>query len=589
MTGEADDRSKGVLRRPAKPSYDIFRTSATAAREGPDEATVRAPVVSQPSASVAGDDVVLGRYRLRRRLGAGGFGTVYEAEDLRLGRLVALKLIHGAPGASDRIRREAMAAARLDHPGIVALFDAGEDGDTRFLVSELVEGRTLAELETAGELSDRDVLRIGLALADALAHAHARGVIHRDLKPQNVIVPSTDGGTAPGEDTWRAAAKLADFGVASLAGDEPLTQTGDVVGTLAYMAPEQAAGERVDERADVYALALVLYEALTGVNPVRAGSPAATARRVGTVLPPLRHHRRDLPPDVAAVIDAALDPRPDRRPDIADLADGLASALPVVPDAGGFIAPHPLERGWVRAPRGTRRALAALAAAGLAAALLAELAPRLEPAPIAVAAMAAALVFVIPRLGWIVAMTGICLLIGSEPGRGTDALPALAAALIAPPLLLRSSGWAWSLPVAAPLLGAVLLAPAYPALAGRAPGLRERVALGALGAWWLLLAELLLDRRLLHGIGAEGALTPPLAVAALGLGLLWAVAAGVLPMLVRGRSRALDTVAAILWAGGLVAGTVTVGESSGLEEASEPGGLLAAGLLAVVVAAWRRG
>ncbi|MBA2644247.1 MAG: hypothetical protein H0U80_02245, partial [Solirubrobacterales bacterium] len=130
---------------------------------------------------------------------------------------------------------------------------------------------------------------------------------------------------------------------------------------------------------------------------------------------------------------------------------------------------------------------------------------------------------------------------------------------------------------------------AYPALAGRAPGLRERVALGALGAWWLLLAELLLDRRLLHGNGAEGALTPPLAVAALGLGLLWAVAAGVLPMLVRGRSRALDTAAAILWAGGLVAGTVAVGESSGLAEASEPGGLLAAGLLAVVVAAWRRG
>ena len=130
-------------------------------------------------------------------------------------------------------------------------------------------------------LSDRDVLRIGLALCGALEHAHGRGVVHRDVKPQNVIIPDAPRSAA-------GVAKLADFGVAHLAGDEPLTRTGDVVGTLAYMAPEQAAGRRVDERADLYSLALVLYEALAGTNPVRAGSPAATARRVGTVLPPLQ-------------------------------------------------------------------------------------------------------------------------------------------------------------------------------------------------------------------------------------------------------------------------------------------------------------
>src|SRR5213079_3237888 len=134
----------------------------------------------------------------------------------------------------------------------------------RYLVSELVHGSTLDELAAEGALSDRDVLRIGLALAGALQHAHDRGVVHRDVKPQNVIVPeaprSADG-----------VAKLADFGVAHLAGDEPLTRTGDVVGTLAYMAPEQAAGEPIDERCDLYALGLVLYEALAGVNPVRAG------------------------------------------------------------------------------------------------------------------------------------------------------------------------------------------------------------------------------------------------------------------------------------------------------------------------------
>src|SRR5829696_8289741 len=179
---------------------------------------------------------VLGRYRLGARLGSGGFGTVYAAVDERLDRDVAVKAIPGGAGGDpndERASREALAAARLDHPGIVAVFDAGEDGEARYLISELVRGRTLDTLAAAGELSDRDVLRVGLALADALAHAHARGVIHRDVKPQNVIVPDRPRSA-------RSAAKLTDFGVAHLAGDAPLTRTGDIVGTLAYMAPEQA-------------------------------------------------------------------------------------------------------------------------------------------------------------------------------------------------------------------------------------------------------------------------------------------------------------------------------------------------------------
>ncbi len=228
--------------------------------------------------AAVGGRLVLGRYRLGPRLGSGGFGTVFAAHDERLDRPVAVKAVPAHGPVPERAQREALAAARLHHPGIVAVYDAGEADGERFLISELVRGRTLAVLERDGALSDRDVLRIGLSLADALAHAHERGVIHRDLKPQNVIVPD-----APTE--GRAAAKLLDFGIAHLAGDEPLTLTGDVVGTLAYMAPEQAAGERVDERADLYALALVLYEALAGANPVRAQSPAATARASGRCCP----------------------------------------------------------------------------------------------------------------------------------------------------------------------------------------------------------------------------------------------------------------------------------------------------------------
>ena len=216
----------------------------------------------------------------------------------------------------ERAQREARAVARLDHDAIVALFDAGEADGNRYLVSELVEGRTLAQLEAAHELSDRDVLRIGLALADALAHAHERGVVHRDVKPQNVIVPDMP-------TSRRGAAKLTDFGVAQLAGEDALTRTGDVVGTLAYMAPEQAAGQPVDGRADLYALGLVLYEAFAGANPVSAGSPSATARRIGTRLPPLAKARPDLPGELCAALDRTLEADPELRGDLDDLFDAL--------------------------------------------------------------------------------------------------------------------------------------------------------------------------------------------------------------------------------------------------------------------------
>ena len=310
-----------------------------------------------------GAELVLGRYRLGPRLGAGGFGTVYAATDERLQRPVAVKVIPSAPSRDpERGRREALAAGRLDHPGVVAVYDAGEDSRARYLVSELVYGRTVDELSAEGVLSDRDVLRIGLALCGALGHAHGRGVVHRDVKPQNVMVPDAPRSAA-------GVAKLTDFGIAHLAGDDPLTRTGDVVGTLAYMAPEQAAGQRVDERADLYSLALVLYEALAGLNPVRAGSPAATARRVGTVLPALRRSRKDLPEELGAAIDRALRPRPDERGTLDDLAAELAESLPEVSDEGGTVAQHPLERTepFVALPRGLDRAAAALLAGGLVA------------------------------------------------------------------------------------------------------------------------------------------------------------------------------------------------------------------------------
>ena len=534
--------------------------------------------------------LAMGRYRLGARLGTGGFGTVYAARDERLGRPVAVKVIPAGGPAPERAQREARAVARLDHDAIVALFDAGEENGARYLVSELVEGRTLAELERDGALSDRDVIRVGLALADALAHAHERGVIHRDVKPQNVIVPDHAG-------SRRGAAKLTDFGVAHLGGEEALTLTGDVVGTLAYMAPEQAAGRPADERADLYALALVLYEALAGRNPVAAGSPTATARRIGTVLPALGRARADLPAELTAAIDRALLPDPEARGGLDDLFDALADALPEVDDEGGSIAPHPLERRLPLLPPAIGRLVAPAAAGALVWAALAGLTPEPALAPPLAAAATVAAVALLPRLGWLAAATATALALAFGPAPRPGAALIVLALALGSPLLLRADGRAWALPAAAPVLGLAGLAGAYPALAGRAPRWGARLALGMLGAWWVVLAEPLLDRSLVFGpvpgtpdrdgfdgalgIAAGDVLAPAVTSGALALGLLWGVAALVLPWLVRGRSLALDAVAAAVWAAGTASATAALAVALGLPE---PRGLVAGAIAAGVLA-----
>jgi hypothetical protein len=564
-----------------------------------EEREAVAPAAADPT-------LVMGRYRLRERLGSGGFGTVYAAHDERLDRPVAIKVMPADKSAPERARREAIAVARLDHPGIVALFDAGEEGSARYLVSELVAGRTLAQLEAAGELSDRDVLRAGLALADALAHAHERGVIHRDVKPQNVIVPA-DGG--PGWlGTPRAApAKLTDFGVAHLAGEEPLTRTGDVVGTLAYMAPEQAAGRPAGEAADLYSLALVLYEALAGRHPVKAGSPTATARRIGTRLAPLARNRRDLPEELTTAIDRALAPVPEERGTLDDLYDALADALPAVSDDGGTIAPHPLERGLPVLPPALGRLVAPAAAAGLMTAALLGLTP--EPAvPVPLAALVAAvLVALLPRVGWLSTAVATVVLVGFGPYPRPGAGLLVLVAVLVPPLLLRRDGSAWSLPAAAPVLGLIGLSGAYPALAGRAPRLFTRATLGLAGGCWLVLAEPLLHRVLLFGpatgveprgswdggasIAAGDVLSPTVSSGVLAIAVVWALFAAILPWLVRGRYLAVDAVCATAWAGSLAAATAALGEWLGDRVAHpEPRGLavgaLAAGVVAIARTDW---
>jgi hypothetical protein len=587
----------------------------------------------------AGDaELLLGRYRLVRRLGAGGFGTVWLAHDERLGRDVAVKRIPLDDTDPDRAQREAQAAARLSHPGIVALYETGADEDACYLVSELVRGSTLGELLADGALSDRDVVVLGAELCEALAHAHGRGVIHRDIKPGNVMVREQHGDGA-------SAAKICDFGIARIVGGEALTRTGDVVGTLAYMAPEQAEGRKITAAVDVYSLGLVLYEALSGTNPVRGAGPADTARRVGTELPALARLRRDLPDELAGAIDAAVAVDPRDRPTPKQLRAALVRARDQVDDEPGIVDGGPVEgitrhwtavqrryrdpgeTGWLRnlrtgltragaadweetaddpaahvpiepgraagapgapvapgadpyadgtplrAPRRlVARAFGAVTAAPLAALAVAHLTPHGDTAPIGAgiaALVAAGLVFVLPRAGWLLMAWVIEIWLLASGASGTAIV--LALALLPVPLLLPLAGTLWSVPGAAPALGALGMAAAFPALAGQAATVTRRAALGSLGFLWLCVAETLTATRLVAGPAAgsaqhpswedsagralSDAIVPLLASGLLLVAVLWGVAAAVLPWVVRGRSAAVDLGAAAAWAIALAVGT----------------------------------
>jgi eukaryotic-like serine/threonine-protein kinase len=260
--------------------------------------------------------LVLNRFLIARRIGSGGFGVVYEAWDGRLERPVAVKAIEQRGEAGKRVLREAQAAARLNHPGIVTLYEMGEEDGNALLVTELVEGSTLARLAQEGELSDREIGEIGADLCEALDYAHSRGVVHRDIKPQNVQVTDNE-----------PRAKLMDFGIARLADGASLTMPGDIVGTLAYMSPEQAEGRPAGPEADVYSLALTLYECWSGENPHRRATPAAAARSIGVRARSLRRPRPDLPRDLTDLIDACLNARPSRRPTLEQLGTALEDSL----------------------------------------------------------------------------------------------------------------------------------------------------------------------------------------------------------------------------------------------------------------------
>jgi eukaryotic-like serine/threonine-protein kinase len=268
--------------------------------------------------------ILSGRYRLESKLGSGGMSTVYLALDEVLDRPVAIKLLHREISEEadqlERFRREARAAARLSHPNLVGVIDAGEDDGRPYIVFEYIEGRTLKRrIHEEGPLPVDEAVAYAIEIGRGLTAAHARKLVHRDVKPQNVLI-DPDG-----------RAKVTDFGIARSLESKGLTATGRVVGTTDYVSPEQAMGEEVDERSDVYSVGVVLYEMLTGDVPFRAETQVGVAmKHVNEPMPDVQAKRPEVSAAVAAVVDRATtkDPR-DRYWTVAEMVRDLEQTLEV--------------------------------------------------------------------------------------------------------------------------------------------------------------------------------------------------------------------------------------------------------------------
>jgi serine/threonine-protein kinase len=285
--------------------------------------------------------LISGRYRLIAPLGEGGMATIWRAVDEQLDREVAVKILRpqfsADPGFAARFKQEARSAGGLSHPNIVSVYDYGTDGadGEQYIVMELVEGRDLASiLSERGALSVDDSVRIAIAVASALEAAHRKGIVHRDVKPGNILI--TDHGDV----------KVTDFGIARAVSEASMTVTGTTLGSVHYFSPEQARGDEVTGASDVYALGIVLYEMLAGRRPFEGDSAAGVALKRLNEDPPPPSTFRPVPSGLSAIVMRALQREPaDRFPDAGSFAEALrlwqkdpaaaAGAMAAMPAVGG--------------------------------------------------------------------------------------------------------------------------------------------------------------------------------------------------------------------------------------------------------------
>ncbi|HWD51689.1 MAG TPA: serine/threonine-protein kinase, partial [Acidimicrobiales bacterium] len=256
-------------------------------------------------------EILSGKYQLGRLLGRGGMSDVYLAVDLDTGRQVAVKIVRsGDPDLARRLAQEARALEGFDHPGLVRLLDTGVTGDQAYLVMEFVDGSNLAEILRRGRLTPELAAGLGASVAGALAYVHERGIVHRDVKPANILV------TPDGQ------ARLGDFGIARLIDVSTLTLDGTTLGTAAYMAPEQLENHQVGPSADIWSLGLVLLECLIGEQVYRGSPGEMMAQRLAGPVP----IRADLPVAWKVLLNGMLHDRPDQRLGAIEVADLLDTA-----------------------------------------------------------------------------------------------------------------------------------------------------------------------------------------------------------------------------------------------------------------------
>ncbi|MDQ2984532.1 MAG: serine/threonine protein kinase [Actinomycetota bacterium] len=327
--------------------------------------------MSEAVAAVAPVGLVLGRYRPLQPLGSGGSGSVWLARDEGSGVDVALKIVSREGKGASRAEREGSAAARLRHPHCLRSYALARDERHVYIAYEYVPGKTFRDALRAGELDDRAAVEAGAQICEAIAHAHSHGIVHRDVKPSNVLLA----------DGPEISVRLFDFGLALMEDEETLTAAGDVPGTLAYIPPERLRGDCAGPAGDVWAAGVLLWESLAGVHPFWNGSLLDTARRIESGAASLGRARPDLPKALIALVDRALSLDPARRPSAAKLAAGLRNAYrererkrrrrPLAPPRAEQLAPAAaaaLFAGWTAwklsfFPHGFALGLAGLAAA----------------------------------------------------------------------------------------------------------------------------------------------------------------------------------------------------------------------------------
>ena len=429
--------------------------------------------MAEASAQPVSHGLVLGRYRPLRPLGSGGMGSVWHAFDERKGREVALKIVPRAGTAGPRAEREATAATQLRHPACLRAYALARDDGHVYIAYEYVPGRTFRHALERGELDDEAAIEATAQILDGLAHAHSRGIVHRDVKPANVLVTDEDG-----------SVRILDFGLALVREEETLTAQGDVPGTLGYISPERLSGKPAGPETDVWSTGVLLWEALAGRHPFGSGPFLEITKRIGRGAPPLASARPELPKPLTQLVDAMLSTDPAKRPAAAKLASGLRRAAtarpakptprlsvpripPVVPRLAPA-APAALLVGWSTSTFAFWPAHCPLLLAGLAA-FLSVIGPRLGLAfalampilPLGNISLGLATLYAVAALVWLVVFwprprTALLFLAG-------PLLAAFGAIALLPLVVLPTGGAARR---AAQALAGVLAAALVAALAG---------------------------------------------------------------------------------------------------------------------------